>query len=368
MKLNILLGILILAIFLVSCTTGEVVEQSTFKIGAPLALTGKVASYGENVKSGIDLAVEEINAKGGINGKPLEIIYEDTQCDSKKGVATAQKLIEIDNVSVIIGAVCSSTTLAITPLAEESKTILVIPLSSAPAIKNAGDYIFRNRVSGEVHSVKMAEFAYFELNAETASILHINMDNGVGYSNAFEENFESLGGEILGIETYEKGETNFATSLTKIKKQNPDVLYIAGSEHWHAVRQMEELGLEIQIIAPITFEAEELLEIAGDAAEGAFYSYSAFDPESDQSYFENYKRKYGKQSEAFAANAYDATLFIAEGFRLCGEDTTCIKEYLYSIENYDGPSGLTTFDEYGEVEKPLIIKTVENGEFVFHSD
>jgi len=356
------IALLTLVVLLSACAPTQEVS-----IGAIQALTGESSPHGLRVKQGIDLAVEDINLAGGINGKPLRIIYEDSACNQPKGVSAALKLIG-EGIPVIIGPTCSSVSMAVAPLAEEARVIMITPVSSVPALKDAGDYIFRNRVPGGPHGILMAEFAINELGAKTAGVIYINLDNGVGYKDAFVERFEALGGDVRVVEAYEKGTLDFRAHLAKIKNANPDVLFLAGQAHENAVKQAAELEVESQIIGPITIQSAELIDIAGEAAEGIFYSYSAFDPESSQPIVAEYQRKYaaryGKKSEAFAANAYDATMLIANGLRQCGKNTDCIRDYLYSVEKYPGVGGITTFDAFGEVTKPLIIKTIKDGEFV----
>jgi len=364
----IVILIVIIAGYLLYQNQIELEINNTIKIGVIAPLTGETSRHGQSVKEGVALAVKQINKEGGIKGRNLEVIYEDDQCDQSNGLNAAYKLIEIDLVPVIIGPVCSSVAMAVSPIVEKAKVVILTPVASVPDLKYAGDFIFRNRVSGGQHGIKMAEFSYNQLKAKTAAILYINLDNGVGYKNSFEERFKILGGEILNSEAYEKGTTDFRLQLSKIKSTNSEVLFIGGQAYENAVRQAQELGVESQIIGPITIETPELLEIAGSAAEGIYYSYPSFD--SDKSdpivaeYQDEYISEYGERSEAYAANAYDAAMLIAKALKECDKNTSCIRDYLYSVKDYPGVSGVTTFDEFGEVSKPLIIKTIKNGEFV----
>ena len=376
-KLNYprIIGTIIIIILIISIVIGLSFNSQTKEeivIGSIQALTGETAKHGNNVKDGIDLAVEEINKNGGVNGKKIKIIHEDENCIPTKAVSAAQKLINIDKTKIILGPTCSSSSMAVAPVAEQNKVIMFTPISSVPALRQAGDYIFRNRVSGEPHSIKMANFAYNELNARTASTLYINLDNGISYSEEFIKEFEKLGGKILNTEAYEKGLQDFRTQLLKIKENNPDVIYLAGQASQNAIKQARELGIKTQIIAPTKLQEADLFDIAGDSANGIYYSYESFDPNSKEQvvsyYQEKYKSKYGRESEVFAANAYDAVMLISKALEKCEENTDCIKNHLYSIKNYEGVSGITTFDKDGEVLKPLIIKKTENRKFVFHSN
>lgn len=346
-------------------------DSEEFVIGSIQALTGETSKPGLETKEGIDLAVEEINNKGGINGKTLRIIYEDDKCNLKNSVNAAKKLIEIDKIKIVLGPTCSSSAMAVAPIAEENKVVMFVSTASVPALKEAGDYIFRNSLAGELHSIKMADFAFKELNAKTASILYINLDNGIGYKDAFKQRFEELGGKILNSESYEKGISDFKTQLLKIKENNPDVLYIAGQAFENSVKQAGELGMKTQLLGPITIETGDLLNIAPKEAEGLYYSSPSFGMGNDPieiNFQEKYKSKYGKLAEVFAANGYDAAMLIGDALKKCGYKTDCIRDYLYSVKDYHGVSGMTTFDSFGEVSKPLVIKVVKDGKFAFHPE
>lgn len=368
MKKTFLLGITTLLILVTGCAQGPAEEKEPIRIGSILALTGETASRARPAKLALDMAINEINERGGIEGRPFEIIFEDGECDATKAVAAARKLIEFDEVNVIIGPVCSSASMAVAPIAEENSVIMLTPISSVPALKDAGDFIFRNRVSGGPHGKLMAETTYTDLGLKKAAILYINQDNGIGYTEAFTERYEELGGEILITEAYEKGDNDFRTQLAKIKALNPDSLFIAGQASENALKQARELGLNVQITGPITMQSPELVDIAGEAAEGAIYSYSAFDPHSEHSVVKTFRDKYvalhNEEPESFAANAYDAAMLLTTAIEQCELNTECIRDYLYAVKDYDGVSGKTTFDEFGEVSKPLLLKMVKGGEFV----
>ena len=347
-------------------------KQESIKIGFLADLSGDSAKYGEMVKKGFDLAVEEINAKGGVDGRKLAPIYEDTRSSASIGVSGAKKLIEVDGVSVILGLTSSQIALSVAPVAEKSKTIMFTPIASAPSLKYAGDYVFRNTVTAEPHGKKIAEFAFYNLSAKTAASLYINSDNGIAYNEVFTKNFIQLGGKILVSESFEKGAKDFKTSLLKIKEKNPNMIYFGGNGFEIAVKQARELQLDSIFIASPGAENKELLQLAGKAAEGLYYSYSAFDPDGTEphvvSYQKSFLAKYGEKSEAYEANSYDMVVLVAKAMKECGDkNTDCIRDYLYSVKNYSGVGGLTTFDSFGEVTKPLVIKTVKDGKFVKYS-
>jgi branched-chain amino acid transport system substrate-binding protein len=363
------MAFLVVTLLVAGCTTGQAIEQKdTITIGSIQALTGETSWYGQNQKNAITLAIDDINRVGGINGKKIEVIFEDSACDENRAISAIKKLTQQQGLKVILGPTCSGEAMAIAPIAESANVIMMASVPSILELKHQGEYIFRNRVPGGPYSKKIAEFSIQRLGAKTAAVLYINLHNGVGYKDEFVGRFQELGGKILVSESYEKGDIDFRTQLTKIKSQNPDVIFIGGQAYERSVKQARELGINTQIIGPITIEGPQLIEIAGTAAEGIYYSYSKFDPENldpiSAGYQRRYEAYYGEKSEAYAANGYDATILVAQALRKCGEKTDCIRDYLYSVQNFAGVGGLTSFDSYGEVSKPLIIKTVKNGEFV----
>jgi len=339
------------------------------KIGYIGALTGKSAYIGTYIKNGLDLAVEEINAAGGINGRKIEVIYEDSKSDTNEAVKAVNKLINLDQVPMIIGFDSSSSVLAAAPIAEQNKVILFAPIASAVEITNAGDYVFRNRESSFLHGEKMAELAFNNLNLKTTAIVAVNSENGLGYQAGFVKKFEELGGAISSIDNYVKGEKDYRTLLTKVKENKPQAIYLAGYavDMGEIIKQAHDLGIESQLLASAGIETKDLFTVINPPlGNGLIYSYPAFNPEdlAIADYQKRFEAKYGKKSEAFAANSYDALKIIANALEVCGTQTDCVRDEIYKIKDYSGVGGLTTFDQNGDVVKLIIFKTVKDGEFI----
>ena len=355
--------------FVFNVGMSKVNKPEPYKIGAILPLSGNAAQYGEWAKNGISLAVDEINSKSGIKSKKIEIIYEDDAADAKKGIAATNKLITVNKVKVIIGAIPSSVTLAIAPICEKNKIVLISPGSSSPAITNAGDYIFRNWPSDDFEGEAMAKYA-IEKKIKNVAILHINNEYGLGIADVFKREYSKLGGKVLVIETYRQGSSNMRPQLIKIKKYNPDAIYLVGhaKENGHAVKQARDLAIKSQILGTVGIEGPDLINIAGENSRGIIYTAPAFNPDSPapivKAYQDAYIRKYNQKSEIFAATAYDATKIISFMIERYGYDASKIKIGLYDLINYRGATGITTFDKNGDVIKPVMFKTVKNQQFV----
>jgi len=358
--------LIICGLIWVSCQ--KKVEEKVVKIGAVLVLTGPDAKAGQSAKQGIEMAVEEINASGGVKSRKIEVIYEDDGGEPQKSVSAVQKLINVDKVLAILGPMWSSCVLAVAPIVESKGVVILSPTASSPKITYAGDYIFRNTYSDAIEGAKTAEFASKELKYGKAGILFINNDYGVGLKDAFKRKFEELGGKIVIDEGYDPKTTDFRTILVKVKERSPEVIYIAGySEMGQLLRQMRETGIKIPVLSCIMFEISDIAKVAGKAAEGVIYAYPSYDPEKGNEitlkFAKKFKEKYGTLPDPEAAFSYDAVKILALAMEKGGFTSEDIKNALYKIKGYNGITGKTSFDENGDVIKPVGFKRVHNGKY-----
>ena len=316
----------------------------------------------------------------------IEIFYEDSQCGPVQGVSAAQKLINVNQVDAIVGAVRSSVTLAIAPIIEQNQVVLISPASTSPKITNAGDYIFRVVPSDALRGKIFAEYIRNDVNLEKVTILAINNEAGLGNKDSFQKRFEELGGKIILTELYEQKAKDVKTQLIKINNKNPQAIVVVSypEDSILVLKQVKELGISV----PLYFQTEALdnisvIKAAGDTAEEVVYILPA---ESSgnvvEKFKESFKNKFNKEPALYAAEGCDAFNLLIESIKKCGEnfDPICFKNKLYKIENYQGASGIITFDNNGDVLKPMaikkiisgekiIIKTqiiVQNGQFVFY--
>ena len=371
MAQKIIIGAILLAVLFTAIAGANITsffslgvqkENTQFAIGALLPLSGKNATYGEEIKNAIELALDETTPPAR---NKIEVIYEDDASDPVKGVLGAKKLINTDNVPIILGPWASSVVLAIAPIAEENKTI-VLSEALAPAITTSGDYIFRIQPQAKYYAEKSAEYLLTK-NETTSSILYVNNDYGLALKNEFTKKYEENGGKVLNAETYNQNDSDFRTQLEKIKETNPDALFIAGyQETTDAIKQANELGIETQIVAGPTFESQATLEKLGKLAESVVYpSHYDNSPENKkmQEFIEKYKAKYKIEPGSYAPLMYDGTKIIAQTVEECDRNTECIKEALYKT-SYEGIVGQITFDNNGDSITKVIMKTVRNNKFV----
>ncbi|MBL7148320.1 MAG: ABC transporter substrate-binding protein [Nanoarchaeota archaeon] len=350
--------------FIISCTT----KSKEIKIGVVLPLTGNAAVYGEWTKEGMDLASNIINQNSEV--LKFDLVYEDSKSTPQGDVNAFQKLVSVDKVSVAVGFILSNGALACAPIANSSKVVLLSTSTSSDKFKDAGDYAFRLRESGTIHGIEMAKYARNFLNVKTAGLFYANAENGITYAGSFGEEFESLGGKIVFDERFTEKETDFRSTLSKLGDKDPDVVYLAGlaPDMGNILKQAKELGVETQWLASPGAENPKLIQLAKDAAEGLIFTTPAFNPNSNEenvkTFVTKYEKTYGESPGFLAANGYDGINVLADVIQKFGSSAENIKNGLYQVKNYPGVGGTFSFDKYGEVQKSVLFKKVQDGQFV----
>ncbi|ACF44233.1 ABC transporter substrate-binding protein [Pelodictyon phaeoclathratiforme] len=367
-KFKVLAIIIIISAYLFACGNSK---KETINIGCSLPLTGEGANYGRSVKEGVDLAIEEIN-QSEMFDLPLKVIYEDDKMDPREGVNAINKLITADNVPIIIGPFGSSITLAVAPIANKNKVVLLGASATADNIKDAGDYIFRITPPNSKQGNDVASFCFNSLNSKKAAIIYQTNDYGTTLKTAFESEYLKLGGEVLIVEGVDLGNKDFKTQILKIKSKQVDVVFfpLHVAESGNFLKQSKELGLNVKFISCDGAMVDDLLKLAGNAAEGTYYTSLALaygmNDSLINSFNTNFKKKYNKEPDVYAAYYYEVTYILAHALKKANGNIGQIKEILYSIngENaYNGITGLTSFDTYGEVDKSFSIYVVSNNKF-----
>lgn len=361
----VIVGVVILALIL----SKKPHESSEIKIGAILPLTGDAAQWGIPPQKGAQLAVEEINKKGGVRGRHLKLIVEDTRAEPKEGVSAFNKLLAARDIKIVLGGVASSVTLAVAPLAERNHILLASPASTNPKITNAGDFVFRVIPSDTLRGQIFAEYLFNDLKFHRVAILYINNEGGVGNRDSFNKRFTQLGGDVVIEEGYQQDATDLRSQLTKAK--NSDVEAVVVVSYPQDTIILMKQARELDIGKPLYFQTEavedaNVLREAGNAAEGATYILPApAQGESSESFAKAYKRKYGKKPELFAAEAYDIIYLIAAAIEANPDvevSAEMLRDYFYGISNFAGASGIISFDKNGDVQKPMAIKKIINGQ------
>lgn len=337
-----------------------------FRLGAILPLSGRSAQYGRFIQEGLELGVSEVNAAGGVRGRPLAILYEDDQATPNLAANAMKKLAEVDRVPIVFGSWASSSVLAQAPIAEKAK-VIVMAEAVSPKIRDAGDFVFRIQPDGSYYMETLAKGAYEALGLRQVATIYVNNDFGIDLAARFRQSFEKLGGKIVSEDGFEQGTSDFRSHLTLLKGRSFDGVFVpAYTEIGHLLRQAQELGVKATFLAAATFENPDILEVAGPAAEGVLYPHH-FDPDAQnpavRRYQESYSKRWGHPSEGFAVLAYDGLQIAAKALGQCDRDTVCIRDFLYQLRGFEGVTGTTSFDEKGDIIKPIALKTVRSGRF-----
>jgi branched-chain amino acid transport system substrate-binding protein len=326
------------------------------KIGHYASLTGKDAAFGNATSKGIRLAVEEINAKGGVLGRKIEYLVEDIQSKQGESATGVKKLISRDKVVAVIGANSSANSLEAAPICQNAKIPMMAISSTNPKVTEIGDYIFRICFIDPFQGAVLAKFAHGSLKAKRIALLtSVNSPYSVGLSSVLKERFAALGGEVVAEQKYAESDKDFRAQLTAIRAARPDVIAATGfySEAALICIQARALGLEQPIIGGDGWEAPQLVTLGGKAVEGTYYS-TYFSAENDapevQAFVKRYEKRWnGEMAEGVAALGYDAMYLIAAAItKIGGTD-----------------SGKTTIDEKRDSTKAAVMQTVRNGKITF---
>jgi branched-chain amino acid transport system substrate-binding protein len=343
---------------------GEPAAAQSVRIGVLAPLTGMRADSGHYITKSLQLAGEEINQDAKRKYK-LEFIFEDSKYEPAAAVTGTKKLIEVDKVSYIIGPHGSSETLAIAPIAEKARVILITPASQVEEISQAGDYIFRLIHNTTQEAPWFAEFVAQKMKSDTIHYLSINTAI-ISYLTHFRPVLEKRGKKVGLVEEFDAKETDFRIPLLRIKAQHAtDVFFIATPRQIPLIlNQAKEIGLEVQFYT-IGIEGPDILK-AGALAEGLLYPYSYDNSDSDEPvrrFYQTYSARFHIEPDTIAANSYDAAFLLSNCFERFGTDSQNVKSCLYQTKNYHGASGTFSIDENGDAVKALIVKTVRNGKF-----
>ncbi len=340
-------------------------------IGAALPLSGDGAPYGEAAMNAITLAVNKFNEQGGINGKNVRVVYEDTKLSPLESLNAVRKLISINKVPVVIGPMSSSEVETVLPFAEKKNVIIVSPAATDHKLSGRSEFFFRTIVHDTYEGQVMADFIYNKLGIKKLIVFYMKSAGPEGMSVSLMENFEKLGGRITLIETFEQDATDFRTQLTKIKGNNADAIFFAGfaKETGRMLLQAKELGLDKHIFAHQTAESPEVIDIAGEAANGVIFASSQLPPEESNAiklFHDSYKAKFGTEPQNYAANTYDAAMIVLNSIKKYGYNYKEILRGLNELQNYEGASGNFTMTDGGDVVGPMVIKKIEGNRVVLY--
>ena len=383
------LGVVAALAVLAGCQGGG---KPVLTVGEFGSMTGGQANFGISTHEGIQMAVDEQNAAGGIGGVPLEVIKYDDQSKAEEAQTAVQKLVNADGVISVLGEVASSNSLAGAPICQRAGVPMITPSSTNPKVTEVGDFIFRVCFIDPFQGQVMAKFAHETLKLHRVAILKdLKSDYSVGLADYFNRAFTAMGGEIAVIQTYSKDDQDFRAQLTSIKALNPDGIFVPGyyTEVGLIARQAREQGIKVPLFGGDGWESAKLTEIGGPALDGCYFSthQSMDNPDSlVQNFVHHYTAKWNHAPDALAALGYDATRLLIvslqqlaktdpESFRALQGDAGSgnrdsrkaaqkkLRDLLAASQAFQGVTGKINIDPERNAVKSAVVLKIEGGKF-----
>ncbi|HML61495.1 ABC transporter substrate-binding protein [Solidesulfovibrio sp.] len=358
---------------------GSAQAADTIKIAVPAAFTGSAAGYGENVKAGVSVKIDEVNAAGGVNGKKIEAVYLDDQCEPREAATVSSSIVNDDAIVGIVGHLCSSAHLAGLPAYVREGIPAITPTATSVAIssKNKDEkgkvWSFRNVYRDDFQGIFLAEYIDKVLGLKKVAVFYENNDYGIGLKEAFAKEAKKLGLTVVGEEAYKKGDQDFTPQLTKIKAAAPQALFVAGyyPEGALIADQAKKIGLVVPKFGADGFDNADYIKLGGAATDDTYltapFLAEIASPDAKK-FIESFKAKFKREVDWMSANSYDAAGILIEAIAKAGPDREKIRAYLAGMDTpekgYKGVTGINYFDANGDCQKPAFVKMVKDGKFV----
>jgi branched-chain amino acid transport system substrate-binding protein len=371
-KLLFIVGVVIIIVVIVigiRLTQEPVQQVQVIRVGAVLPLTGSASDIGGWQKNGIDLAVDEINHRSGINGRQLQVVYEDSKSDPRNGTLAFTKLIAEGGVPCVLSSL-SSVSNAVLPIANDHRIVLVMLAVSLPGIADRSEWAFRFNVGSDDEALAMARLLATNMGKPKVAVYYINDEFGRGAVMAFRKAYGGYRGEIVWEQSYEKDQTDHRSTLTILKSKEFDGIYVIGyvKASVLAIKQFRELGIKSPVYANMALTVPVFVKLAGNAIEGAYFTTNLFDPDAEEpivkSFAELYRQRFGEKPSFFSAFAYDAIKMVAKAIETGGYISIGIQEALLQIQNYPGVTGDISVMPNGDAKFPVRIVKVQDGKVV----
>ncbi|WP_375770932.1 ABC transporter substrate-binding protein [Archangium gephyra] len=347
-------------------------NTDTILLGQVGSLTGSEATFGVSARNGIAMAIAEANAAGGVKGKQLEVRVYDSQGKPEEAAQAATRLITQDKVAVILGEAASTNSMAMADKAQAAGVPMITPSSTNPAVTRKGDYIFRVCFIDPFQGYVMAKFARDHLKLNRVAVLQDNKSAySVGLTDVFSRKFSEMGGNLVGNESYSKGDTDFRAQLTALKQLKPEAIFVPGyyTDVGIIARQARELGLMVPLLGGDGWESDKLFELGGTALDGSYYSnhYSVDNPDAKvQEFIKKYKAAHGAVPDSVAALAYDAAWLAIDAMKRAPDlSGAAIRDAIAATKDFPGVAGTINLDKNRDAVKQAVILKVEGGKTTF---
>lgn len=345
-------------------------DANTIKVGWFGPLTGPTATDGTLSRDAALLAVEQVNAAGGIGGKQVQLVTEDDQGKPEEALKAVQKLINSDKVVALVNGAYSGPAKTVAPKVQEARIPMVVAYAVHPDITKGGDYVNRVIYTGDIQGKAMADYAVNDLKKKNIAVLYVNIDYGKSIYGAFKIEAEKLGAKVVIDKPFKMGDKDFSSLLTAIKAANPDALYVVGyyNEAAAIVQQAKEAGIGAQLLGVDGFDSPKYLELGKSNTEDSTFTTSFYTSDQRdivQKFVKDYTAKYKSEPGMLASQSYDAAMVILEGMKKVGTDKEQLAKAINETKDFEGTSGKITFGADHEVIKPVIFMTIKDGKFQF---
>lgn len=364
----LVLGALTVFSALISCSKKV---ETGIPIGQFGSLTGPQATFGESSDRGVKLALDEINASGGVLGQQIRLITKDNQSKPGETSTAVRELITRHKVVALIGEVASGRSLEAAPIAQRSGIPMISPSSTSEKVTEAGDHVFRVCFIDPFQGKVCAKFARGLGVTKAAILTDVSKDYSMGLTKSFRSEFTSRGGAITGEQSYSGGDKDFSAQLTAIKADNPQAIFLPAyyTDAPLIIRQARQLGITAPFIGGDGWDSPELVAVGGDSVEGCYFSNHFSDQSTDPkvtSFVTAYRKKYGSNPDAISALGYDALFILADAMKRAGTtDPAKVNTAIAATKDFPGVTGKITLDEHRNPNKPAVMLQVKNGKFVY---
>ena len=357
----------------------EAAQEATgepIKIGFFAPITSAAASAdGESTRDSVEAAVELLNAAGGINGRPVELVIEDDQLDTAQAQSIAEKFAADDSIVAVISGSYSGPTRVAAPIFQQAGKVMVSAYAVHPDVVNAGDYIFSQSFPGKVQATAAAYYAVNDLQAKKIAIIGVDLDFGTEQAAAFKSYAEANGAEIVFEQMVAISDNEFASIITQVKALEPDLIYLP-NYYGHAaeiLKQCKQQGLECQVLGCEGADSWQFFETAGDNAEGFIITTNLNRDSADeatQAYMALYTEKTGRVPDMTGASAYDAIQILFEALKAVGpDDSAALRDYIAGMTNVETVTGnLIRYTSAGSAMKAVQVQQVQNGAFHYYGE
>lgn len=342
------------------------------KIGVAAPTTGNYAEYGIGFDVATSMAAEEINAAGGINGRPIELVLMDSKGDAKEATAIARTFADDDEIMAVVGDFSSTCCMAAAPVYEEAGLVQLSPTASNPDYAGMNEYMFGIMGVQSAEGPFVAEYLLGKyVEAKNVAVIYLNNDWGVAAKQYLVEKAKEVGVNIVAEENHVDGEKDFTAVLTKVQQANPDTICLVTFYNECAIisNQIAQMGWDVNVTALGPGASEQIIDLGGDNVEGFLTSTPFFAPDEGDSkaavFRRQFEEKVGYTLNVHSACAYDAVYMVAEAMKKCDEITRDnIRDQLAGLEGFEGVTGPLKFEEAGDLIRKYLIVGIENGEWV----